>query len=1015
MAILRYMVLVGTVLPILLSSIVAQTGSKLTAFVAEARAHLEEGKPEEALAAVTSVLERDARHLEALELLALASERIDDLDQAVHAWHRFFERLAVMAKSTVPSKKRRDLTAHLLELDPAAEVYEKLREDHIDELIALGKDYAKRKDWLGALETFQMVLGVDPGNRVSAGQLVSVRRSGGREVAVDDVYAGGDPLAGSSAEEIADLDAKHSGWDRAHKKSTDNYRYRTNAGITVLETSAIAMEQMNRFYRRFFHYKENGGNTPKIEIRIFKNRQEYLEFGTSPAKWSGGQFTGDAVETYASGQVGDESAIRSMYRTLFHEAAHQFVRLSGPGVPGWLNEAYASFFEGCVILSNGTVRWNQVPPGRMFPLANRLEYGYMKSVEEAGRGPDGEFRTPPGAPSLRMIIENQYTWGPPWYAPTWGLVYFLYNYRDEQGLPIYRAALHEYYESFATGKEFEPATHFEEVVLAGSPLSRVQTVDELTPIWRNWILELRDRETGRKNSGDEIERFAQAAFERGDLEQAREFYLEALEDRPMDAELLWGAATVHEELKEKPRAAARYRQFKRVLDLEGQTDDERYDQSAIKIRRLDALATRQERLRARLADKGLALARDYESRAMPTMALEISRRLSAFFSVPEALDYYRDLAMRTGKSLARWKFAYNESNLEGWSGSQSVWSPYGNVLRAKWRDMDWPTAGGIDTDMLIADLPFDGDYSLEAQLRIPADSEGAALGRLAGLCFGVKSTVFHGVFLLPDALDVVTSRGGDWQVHGHDAAPIGHDWHTLRIDVANKNVDVYLDGLYVRSLEFANSHVLRGGFGLICGTGEVAFRNVRVLARDPNDPAARVEREIALKGVMADASKRMDGSFLGSTPPPLKTREWVQGEKLDLKSAPSRPVMLVFWSPSQDQQVLTTGYLRHLLEISAGSDLETIVVCDWATEAQEVKDYLQAHPLPGVRVAIDENGQTYDSFFVKAGHHGYPRILLIDREGNVQFEGSLGLPGGREWQEGDAVIVDLPLENLLNR
>ena len=1015
MAILRYLVPVGTVLPLLLPSIAAQNGSKLAGYVAEARAHLEAGKPQEALTAIASALERDEHHLEALELLAMVSERLDDTDQAVHAWHRFFERLSGMAKSTLSSKKRRELSAHLLELDPAAGDYETLREDYIEEVIVLGKDYAKRKDWLGALETFQMVLGVDPENRVSAGQLVSVRRSGGREVAVDDVYAGGDPLAGSSAEEMAALDAKHADWERAHKKSTDNYRYRTNAGVTVLETSAIAMEQMNRFYRRFFHYKENGGKTPKIEIRIFRSKKEYLEFGSSPAEWSAGQFTGEAVETFTSGQVGDESTIRSMYRTLFHEAAHQFVRLSGPGVPGWLNEAYASFFEGCVILSNGTVRWNQAPPGRLFPLANRLEYGYMQSVEEAKRAPDGKFKTPRGAPSLRMIIESNYTWGPPWYAPTWGLVYFLYNYRDEEGIPVYRAALHEYYESFATGQEFEPATHFEEIVLAGSPLSRVQTVDELTPIWRSWLLELRDRETGAKDSGDEVERFAIAAVERGDFEQARDFYLEALEDRPMDAELLWGAATVHEELKETPRAAARYRQFKRVLDLEGRTDDDRYLESAVKIRRLDPLAVRRERLEARLAAKGLALARDYESRRIPTMALEVSRRLSAFFSVSEALDYYRDLAMRTGKSLARWKLAYNESNLDGWSGSTSVWSPYGNVLRAKWRDMDWPTAGGIDTDMLIADLPFDGDFSLEAKLRIPATSDGAPLGRLAGLCFGVKSKDYHGVFLLPDALDVVTSRSGEWQVHGHDAAPIGHDWHTLRVDVADKNVDVYLDGLYVRSLEFANPHVLRGGFGLICGTGEVAFQDVRVLVRDPNDPAARVEREIALRGVMEDASKRMGGSFLGANPPSLLLREWVQGAELSLEDVRGRPAMLVFWSPSQDQQVLTTGYLRHLLDLSAGSDLETIAVCDWVTETQEVKDYLLEHPLPGVRVAIDDNGQTYDSYFVKAGHHGYPRILLIDRAGNVQFEGSLGLPGGREWQEGDAVIVDLPLRNLLNR
>ena len=39
---------------------------------------------------------------------------------------------------------------------------------------------------------------------------------------------------------------------------------------------------MNLFYRRFFRFMEDGGNTPKIEIRIFKSRDEYLKLGQNP-------------------------------------------------------------------------------------------------------------------------------------------------------------------------------------------------------------------------------------------------------------------------------------------------------------------------------------------------------------------------------------------------------------------------------------------------------------------------------------------------------------------------------------------------------------------------------------------------------------------------------------------------------------------------------------------------------------------------------------------------------------
>src|SRR5690606_33232824 len=353
-----------------------------------------------------------------------------------------------------------------------------------------------------------------------------IRTKGGREVAVEDVYGGTDPTGGMAEAELLAMDREHAERDKAYTDESDNYRYRTNAGFLVLKTSRIAMEQMNLFYRRFFHFLEYGGDTPKIEVRIFKNNDEYLKFGQGPpVEWSAGHFIGSAVETYAGGVSGKES-VRAMYGTLFHEAAHQFVSLTGPMVPGWLNEAYASFFEGCVILSNGQVRWNQVPPGRLFPLARRLEHGWMSGPEEAHPDADGEFREPEGAPTLRMVVEGRYPWGPPWYAPTWGVVYFLYNYRDADGRTVYRDALHAYYESFVRGRPEDPVAHFEATVLTAER-SPVRSIDELSEIWKTWILGVRDRETGKGDAGAELLRWATAALERDEPEQALEFYEEA--------------------------------------------------------------------------------------------------------------------------------------------------------------------------------------------------------------------------------------------------------------------------------------------------------------------------------------------------------------------------------------------------------------------------------------------------------------------------------------------------------
>ena len=151
--------------------------------------------------------------------------------------------------------------------------------------------------------------------------------------------------AAQAGERIAALEAPFAEtWARLERA---NYTTVTDAGYEVLVRTAEAMEQMNTFYREFFRYgsEDDSRSVPRIQVRIFKNRDEYLTLGQSPAEWSGGQFTGDAVETYI------DSGFEAMVGTLFHEAAHQFVSLATNAV-GWLNEGLASFFEGCVILAS---------------------------------------------------------------------------------------------------------------------------------------------------------------------------------------------------------------------------------------------------------------------------------------------------------------------------------------------------------------------------------------------------------------------------------------------------------------------------------------------------------------------------------------------------------------------------------------------------------------------------------------------------------------------------------------
>ncbi|MCA8954161.1 MAG: hypothetical protein KDE27_31930 [Planctomycetes bacterium] len=987
-----------------------QSPGFVASYLTEARGALDNGDLGAARAAAERALERDPNSLAALELLARIAQQQQDNDVAVYSLHRWLEVHDTRTRKATPEQKAIHET--LAPIDSEATTWSKLQDDYVRGLLDLGKQYRKKKDLLGALDVYAHLLEVAPNHPDGLAAIHEIRTTGGSEVAVEDVYGGTDPTGGMSEDELAAMDKKHLDWKAAYTGDSENYRYRTNAGFLVLETSRLAMEQMNGFYRRFFHFMEDGGKTPKIEIRIFKNRDEYLELGQSPAEWSAGHFIGSAVETYAGGVDGKES-VRSMYGTLFHEAAHQFVSLTGPMVPGWLNEAYASFFEGCVILSNGSVKWNRVPPGRLFPLASRMETGWMQDISEAA-AEGGKFKEPERAPPFRMVVEGAYQWGPPWYAPTWGVVYFLYNYRAEDGRTVYRDALHAYYKSFRGGRRADPAKHFEEVVLQAAPLSPVQSIDELDPIWKEWILRLRDRETGKLDVGNELLKWAEAALARKDLDLAIEFLSEARDRTPGDAEVLWQLAGALEQKKQKSEAAARLREFRRALEAKGVTDDPRLADATKRILRLDALVKRYQQLKGTIAEKGLALAKSYEERALPTMALAIARRMTASFSVPEAMEYYADLATRTGKSLARWRVAYDEQSLAGWSGGEGAYQAYGKLLRANvQRDGE-----RMVTRELTADVTFDADFSLSSEMQIAADAKGEGFeGELVGLCFGRKGDQsYHAVLLHPKGfLDVSTNRGGQWTVHDHRSMPVGTSWHELRIDVTGNQLDVYFDGLYVRSLDFPDPSAVRGGFGLICGPGQATFRNVRLLARDPFDPAARIERDIAMQKVLTDPSQRQPGTFSGFVPPDFGELQW-QTAPVTLGELRRRPVMLAFWSPRVDEIIPCTSWLRHTIERGAAQQLAVILICEPGTKPDVLKQYLEAHPVPATAIAIDEYAETYEPYFIKAGFFGLPRFLLLDRKGVVVFEGDPGISKGQEWLPSHGpTYVDGPLDKLLGQ
>jgi len=1009
--------MIALIIALLLHGEVATAGGDnpfIDKYLASARSLVEADDLPAARAAVERALERDDQHLNALELLVAVCVAQNDLDAATWALHRWVTVVDAANKSPVSRTNRKQVVEQLLLLDPRAEEFQQLTATYIDGLLKLAKEHRKRGRLHSALELYQEALTVDPLNHEARAAIRSVRRSGGKDVAVEDIFGGtGDPTAGIDAETISELEAEHSTWETAFTSETENYRYRTDASYLVYKTAPIAMEQMNQAYRKFFHYKEDGDPTPKIDVLIYKNRDEYLEEnGLRENDWSGGFFNGSSVQTFIGGTTGKES-IRQMYGTLFHEAAHQFVSLTGKGgVPGWLNEAYASFFEGTTMLSNGSVRWNQVPNHRLFPLAERMDRGWMGSGRDASADAEGNWSTPEGAPTFRIVVTGDYQWGPPWYAPTWGVVYFLYNFRDRKtGEPVFRKSLHDYYLSNAAGRS-KPVEHFEELVLKGAKLSPVSDIDGLNELWKDWILELRDVQRGKRQSGKSKLEYGDLAAQRGESEQAVSFYEEAYLHMSEDPEVIWKLAEALEDNKELDRALALYLQFARELELRGLSrEDSRYPLALEKVRKLDPLFRRHDKLKLEVQTAGMELARSYRERKMPLMALEITRRMSANFSMPEALELYTEVARETGKSLARWRVVYNEFDLSGWSGDDG-YRAYGKMIEAN--VVDNPTIstveGQFQTQQLNCDVTFDADFSLEADVRFNLDSS------LVGLCFGRKdSQNFNAVLLHPKGyLDISTQHGGSWTVRDHRAVEIDLSWQRLRIDVVGKVLDVYLNGQYIRSLSMPSRESVRGGFGLICGTGKAYFQDIRLLARDPHDPAARIERELAMEKVANNEIERPSGTFSGIVPPTLQLGELLQGEAFSLEALRGRPAALIFWAPYQDKVIPTTAYYAWLAKQWSELGVRMVAVTSSQHSPEEVRDYLLEHPMPGVSLAMDSFFRTYKDYNLSTTGYGLPRILLLDVDGKVTWEGDPGLLRGRGWAEGDGqTFFDGAISNLV--
>ncbi len=1015
----------------------AQDGGGTSPFELALRAAeraLEGGGAQEARKQVMRALERDAKSVPAWVLRAEAAALAEDRDEQVYCLH-VARRLAAAQGL---EEREEELRARLLEVDPIAADLLDMNRLFIDELLPIANDYEEQGRLHSAIRVHKEVLALDPEQAESLAAIERIASNPDPSLAGDAKPR--DLLADVSDEWIREHDEETRDWGKRAKLERENYKTETNAGYEVLVRCAEAMEQMNAFYRQFFEFgtEEHSGTVPPIALLIFRERDEYLKLGSGPAEWSGGQFTGAAVETF----VGD-GGFENMTNTLFHEAAHQFVSLATQA-SGWLNEGLASFFEGCRILPNGSVLMNEPANHRLIPLVRRMERGWMEDHED-GIAISDPNQVPTRAPTFRIVMENRYQWGPAWYAPTWGVVYFLYNYQDPvDGRYVYRRAFREFIDK-SGGRTGEGAVrNFEELVLANpepplkgverpddaEPLPLPATIDELTEVWRDWLITLEKEVTGRLEVTRPYADWARYAQANGLASMALEHYEKAFTEDPDDVSMLVDFAEfLADERDDSDRATKLANRALGLLDQLEEPDEDLVKALEKKLAKWDPTRRELDRVHEQIWAASRNVVQRYQGANLPMMVMDVSSRLGSSLGVPGLYEMYEEAARVSGRTLDLWRLAYDEHSLAGWTDvGDGAFTASGIFLDARGADI-------AEHDFVYTSIALDevlsGDFSFSAQMQ--AESGTSAF---AGLTFGRKgASNLHAVVLFPAKertdgaastgfIDLVTffGTGADYKTWRHTPVDTQPDpeksqagiWHELRIDVSGRIVDVWFDDEFVTTQEFPNRELLRGSLGLLTGPGKARYRNVRFLSRYPNDPAGRVLRDLRLEQIRAESGGGLGGSYLGAVPPFPQVQAWAQGERSSWDEVGPVPQLFVMWSTQQNDMVPIHEWLAELADEHEDVGLRIVSLCS-PNDVDSIDDYLAAFEFPDV-VGVDQRegigiGDTFEQYQI--ARFNLPRVLLLDVDQKVVWEGDPGFKIGEEWYPGLGTYLDAPLEELI--
>lgn len=214
------------------------------------------------------------------------------------------------------------------------------------------------------------------------------------------------------------LDPKVKSWSDAYQARSKHYRIKTNAPhyVTELELKPF-LDELYRTYVKVFKddFGLSGRAADKNHIHVYWGYSTWQANAGSDRGSPGYYEPGGALKV-----MYDPTDEHDFYNTVFHEGAHQFFMATLPGasLPVWLDEALATYFEGCTYSrAMCSITKNHIPADRLVDAKEQL----LRAKQA------GEKLTPS---AMFMHIGNIDSFDASHYALAWSFLHYLIHRED---------------------------------------------------------------------------------------------------------------------------------------------------------------------------------------------------------------------------------------------------------------------------------------------------------------------------------------------------------------------------------------------------------------------------------------------------------------------------------------------------------------------------------------------------------------------------------------------------------